>query len=67
MESKNIKMTKSLPKHYVFFVFYCCCALKYHAAANFLIGGRESLKNGRGFLANIAVNACQDLATLSLF
>ena len=37
-------MTKPLPKHYIFFVFYCCCALKYHAAANFLIGGRESLK-----------------------
>jgi hypothetical protein len=43
------KMTKSLPKHYVFLVFYCCCALKYHAAANFLIGGRESFENGRGF------------------
>jgi hypothetical protein len=39
-------MTKSLPKHYV---FYCCCALKYHAAANFLIGSRESFENGRGF------------------
>jgi len=37
-------MTKSLPKHYVFFVFYCCCALKYHAAAEFLIGGREPSK-----------------------
>jgi hypothetical protein len=31
------------------FVFYCCCALKYHAAANFLIGGRERFTNGRGF------------------
>jgi len=42
-------MTKSLHKHYVFCFFYCCCALKYHAAANFLIGCRESLENGRGF------------------
>jgi hypothetical protein len=45
MERRNKKMTKSLPKHY----FYCCCALKYHAAANFLIGGQESFENGRGF------------------
>ncbi len=43
------KITKSLHKHYVFLVFYCCCALKYHAAGNFLIGCRESLENGRGF------------------
>jgi hypothetical protein len=56
-------MTKSLPKQYVFFVFYCCCALKYHAAANFWIGSRESFENGRWFLANVAVNTCQDLAT----
>jgi hypothetical protein len=34
----------------MFFVFYCCCALKYHAAANFLIGGRESFENVCGFL-----------------
>jgi hypothetical protein len=40
-------MTKSLPKHYVF--FYCCCALKYHAAAKFFTGGSESFENGRGF------------------
>jgi hypothetical protein len=33
----------------MFFAFCCCCDLKYHAAANFLIGGRESFKNGRGF------------------
>jgi hypothetical protein len=50
MESRHKKMTKSLPKHYVlFFIFYCCCALKYPAAANFLIGGRESFENGSGF------------------
>jgi hypothetical protein len=47
MESRNKKMTKSLPKHCVF--FYCGCALKYHAGANFLIGGHESFENGRGF------------------
>jgi hypothetical protein len=47
-----------------FFVFYCCCALKYQAAANFLIGGRESFEKWPWFLANVAVNACQDLATL---
>jgi hypothetical protein len=57
-------MTKSLPKHYVFLAFYCCCALKYHAGVNILIGGRESFENGRWFLANVAVNACQGLATL---
>jgi hypothetical protein len=44
------KMTKSLPKHYAFQFFYCCCALKYHAAANFLTGGRESFENGRGLV-----------------
>ncbi len=58
-------MTKSFPYPYVFLFFYCCCALKYHAAAKFLIGGRENCENGRGFLANVAVNTCQDLATLS--
>jgi hypothetical protein len=42
-------MTKSLPKHYVFFVVFYCYALKYQAAANFFIGGRESFENGRGF------------------
>jgi hypothetical protein len=35
MESRNRKVTKSLSKYNVFF---CFCALKYHAAANFLIG-----------------------------
>jgi hypothetical protein len=51
VESRNKKMAKSLPNHYVFcFVFYCCCAFKYHAAANFFIGGCESFENGRGFL-----------------
>jgi hypothetical protein len=54
IESRNKKVTKSLPKYYVFFVFYCFCALKYHAHNhNFLKGrpkgGRESFKNGRGF------------------
>jgi hypothetical protein len=40
--------------------------IKYHAAASFLIGGRESFEKGPWFLANVAVNAaCQDLATLS--
>jgi hypothetical protein len=34
--------------------------LKYDAAANFLTGGHESL-----VLANVAVNGCQDLATLA--
>jgi hypothetical protein len=35
-------MKKSNPNHYLF-CFYCCCALKYHAAANFFIGSRECL------------------------
>ncbi len=30
----------------MFFVFYCYCALNYHAAANFWIGGRERFENG---------------------
>jgi hypothetical protein len=29
-----------------------------------LIGGLESFESGRGFLANVAVNACHYLATL---
>jgi hypothetical protein len=33
----------------MFFVVVYCCALKYHAAANFLICGRESFENFRGF------------------
>jgi hypothetical protein len=39
---KNYKIPR---QHYVFF---CCCALKYHAAAKFFIGGSESFENGRG-------------------
>jgi hypothetical protein len=48
----------------MFFVFFCC-ALKYHAAANFFIGGRESFENGAVVFENVAVKACQDLATLA--
>jgi hypothetical protein len=48
MEARNKKMTKSLPKHYVFLVFNCCCALKYYAVAKLLLGGRISFENGRG-------------------
>jgi hypothetical protein len=33
----------------VFIVIYCFYASNYHAAANFLIGGHESFKNGRVF------------------
>ncbi len=40
MESRNKKISKSLPKPYVSFV-YCCCALKYHGAVKCLIGGHE--------------------------
>ncbi len=32
-----------------FCFFYCCRALKYRAAGNFLIGCREGFENGRGF------------------
>jgi hypothetical protein len=49
MESRNKKITKSLSQTLCFFVYYCCCALKYNAAANFLIDGRESFENGRSF------------------
>jgi hypothetical protein len=49
MESRNKKNDKIPPQTLCFFVFYCCCALNFHAAANFLIGGRESFENGRGF------------------
>ena len=28
---------------------YCCCTLKSWAVANFLMGGREKSRNGRGF------------------
>jgi hypothetical protein len=66
MESRNKKNDQIPPQTLCFFVFYCCCALKYHAAANFCIGGRESFENGRCFLANVAVTACQGLATLHL-
>jgi hypothetical protein len=47
MESRNEK--KSLPKHYVFFVFFCGCVLKNHAGAIFFICGSESFENGRDF------------------
>jgi hypothetical protein len=61
-------MTKSLPKHYVFFCFFhCCCALKYHLAANFLIGSRESFENGRWFLANVAGMLVRTWQHLGLF
>ncbi len=43
---------------------FFCCALKYHAA-NFLIGGCESFEKWPWFLANVAGNACQDLAALA--
>jgi hypothetical protein len=48
-----------------FLFFYCCCALKYHAATNFFgtIGGYESFEMAMVF-GDVAVNACQDLATL---
>ncbi len=42
MESRNKKITKSLLKHYFIVVIFW--ALKYHAAKNFLIGGRESFE-----------------------
>ncbi len=47
--------------------FYCCCALKYHEAANFLIGiaVKTSKKAAWFFAENVAVNACQGLATLT--
>jgi hypothetical protein len=46
MESRNKKMTKSLLKHcfFGFLIVVICFALKYHAAENFLIGGRESFE-----------------------
>jgi hypothetical protein len=48
MESRN-KKRQIPPQTLCFLVFYCCCALKYHAAANILICGRESFENGCGF------------------
>ncbi len=64
MSRKN-KNDKIPPQTLCFFVSYCCWALKYHAAANFLIGGRETSKiELPWFLMNVAVNACQDLAAL---
>ena len=59
-------MTKYLHKHYVF-LFFIVVLLKYHAAANFSTGCRESFEMKMVwplFLANVAVNVCQDLATL---
>ncbi len=38
-----------IPPQTLCFFCHCCCALKYHAAANFFIGGRESFEKGRGF------------------
>ncbi len=65
MVSRKNKNDKIPPQTLCFFVSYCCWALKYHAAAKFLIGGRETSKiELPWFLANEAVNACQDLATL---
>jgi hypothetical protein len=49
MESRNKKNVKIPPQTLSFFVYYCSCALKCHAAANFFIGGRESFEKGRGF------------------
>jgi hypothetical protein len=40
MESGNKKVSKSLPKYNVF-CFFIFCALKYHAAPNFLIDGPQ--------------------------
>jgi len=48
MESKNKKMTKSLPKHYVFFVLLLLC-FEISCSSKLLIGGRESFENDRGF------------------
>jgi hypothetical protein len=59
-------MTKSLLKPLCFFGFFIvviCCALKYHAAEIFLIGGCVSFEMAV-VLGSVAVNACQDLATL---
>jgi hypothetical protein len=39
LESRNKKNYKIPPQILWFLFFYCFCALKYHAAANFLIGG----------------------------
>jgi hypothetical protein len=44
----EIKKWQNPSPNIMFFVFYCC-ALKYHAAGNLLIGGRESFENGPGF------------------
>jgi hypothetical protein len=57
-------MSKSLPKHYDFCFLLLLC-FEISRSSKFLIGGCESFENGRGFLTNVAMNACQDLATLS--
>jgi hypothetical protein len=51
MESRNTKNTLQNPSpNIMFFCFLLFCALKYHAAANFLIGGCASSENvRRGF------------------
>ncbi len=46
MESRNKKNCKIHLQTLCFFVFYCNFALKYHAAAKYLIGGRKSFENG---------------------
>jgi hypothetical protein len=43
MERRNIKMTKSLPKQYVFlFLLFLCFEIS--CSSKFLIGGRESFE-----------------------
>ncbi len=65
MGSRKKKKNKIPPQILCFFVFYCRCALKYHAAANFLVyKWLGKLQKWLWFLANVAVIACQDLATL---
>jgi hypothetical protein len=44
--SRNKKNDK-IPPQTLF--LHCSCALKFHAAANILIGGGESFENGCGF------------------
>jgi hypothetical protein len=65
MVSRKNKNDKIPPHTLYFLVSYCCWALKYHAGANFFTGGRETSKiELPWFLVNVAVNACQNLATL---
>jgi hypothetical protein len=51
MESRNKKNDKIPPQTLCFFGFIIvviCCSLKYHAAENLLIGGRESFEMAVG-------------------